>query len=186
MNKRTITWRHILSAAVLLGLALACQLPGGETAPPAPEHEAESTVEVIAEAQAPTAESGAEPAEATLETSEPEPAPEPLELHPLLSLAGILEMENLMPTEGVGVRPRLAWQAVDGAALYAIVIFEADGTPYWAWRHAETGVFVGGIDEALPETNEGPRIGAGMSWQVVAYDADLTPIAAGGIWPIAP
>jgi hypothetical protein len=98
----------------------------------------------------------------------------------------MIEMENLMLNSGVGIRPRLEWQEIPGAISYAIVIFEPDGTPYWAWPTAQTWVYVAGIDEPLPEENEGPILIEGMTWQVVAYDAEETPIAVGGPWAIGP
>ena len=66
------------------------------------------------------------------------------------------------------------------------MIFEPDGTPYWAWSTEQIWIYVAGIDEPLPEENEGPVIAGVMTWQVVAYDANEIPIAVGGPWRIAP
>jgi hypothetical protein len=104
----------------------------------------------------------------------------------MLLFPGIIAMENLMPLEGVGLRPRFEWQTIDDAEHYGIIVFDPDGTPYWAWRGETPWVYLGGIDEPLPEINEGPILIDGMSWRIVAYDADEVPIATGGPWAIAP
>lgn len=106
--------------------------------------------------------------------------------NPLLIFPGMLEMENLVPASGGGARPRLEWQAVESAVYYNIVVYEPDGTPYWAWRTKDTSVYVAGIDAPLPEEYEGPVIAVGMTWQVIAENEDQAPIAVGGPWPIAP
>jgi len=111
---------------------------------------------------------------------------EPMTLNPLLIFPGIIEMENLVPASGVGVRPLLDWQEVDNAVYDNIVVYEPDGTPYWAWRTKDTSVYVAGIDAPLPEEKEGPVIADGMTWQVTAENEDKAPIAVGGPWSIAP
>jgi len=167
-------------------LLMACSLANNAGTPASPP----GTEEVSLAGETPT--KADEPAEVLDETPAPTDEPDgdntglPPGKHPLLIFPGIVEMENLMPESGVGIRPRLEWQAVDGAAYYDMVIFEADGTPYWSWRTEETGVYVAGIDEPLPEENEGPIIADGMSWQVVAYDSSQAPVGAGGPWPIGP
>ena len=126
----------------------------------------------------------------TLPISEdPEEAPQSQEVessHPLLFFPDIIEIQNMMPLSGVGERPQLEWQMIQGAELYGITVFEPDGTPYWAWRGNRIWVYLGGIDEPLLLENEGPIIVPEMTWQVVAYNGEEIPIAAGGPWPIAP
>jgi hypothetical protein len=104
----------------------------------------------------------------------------------LLLFPDMLLMENLMPTQGVGERPRFEWQSIDGASYYGIVIYTPDDTPYWAWRGREPWVYLGGIEEALPDINEGPILIEGMTWRIVAYNEQDVPIATGGPWAIAP
>ena len=89
------------------------------------------------------------------------------------------------PTEDVGPRPELAWEPVEGAALYQVVLFAPDGSAYWAWQGTETSVPVGGRP-LLREEARGPRVANGMSWSVAAYDADGLPIALSEQRPISP
>jgi hypothetical protein len=104
----------------------------------------------------------------------------------LLLFPDMITMENIMPLQGVGLRPRFEWQTINGAAHYGIIILDPKGSPYWGWRGEKPWVYLGGIDEPLPEINEGPILIDGMSWRIVAYDANEVPIATGGPWAIAP
>jgi hypothetical protein len=185
MDKRLIkyhpTKRFLL---FLIPLLLACGVIDNvvET-PPSSEKNANVPAMVETATIEEPDESAIQPEEAAATSAVPNQAVEP---NPLLIIPGIIEMENLMPESGVGIRPRLEWQEVEGALIYNIVVFEPDGTPYWAWRAEGTSVYVAGIDEPLPEGKEGPILADGMTWQVIAYDEDSTPIAVGGPWPISP
>jgi hypothetical protein len=173
---RKIDWLALYVVFVLL--PIACGLPDAGTTAEGPIDTPEATGQLEpspTETPLPLAVTPTAPPEAAL-----------LEPHPLLGLPGMVEMQNLVPESGLGGRPRLEWQEIAGATSYGIVIFEPDGTPYWAWQRELTWVYVAGIDEALPEQYEGPVITEGMSWYVVAYDEARAPIAVGGPWPIAP
>lgn len=89
------------------------------------------------------------------------------------------------PESGGGLRPRLIWDAVDGADHYAVYLYAPSGEAYWAWRGRETEVFVGGATQ-LADGSPGPSVSDGMSWAVVAYDADLLPVAASPMRSITP
>jgi hypothetical protein len=80
---------------------------------------------------------------------------------------------------GGGAQPLLEWEPVSGAASYDVVLYDADGAPYWAWSGETTQVAVG--DGAAD-----PTVTAGMTWSVTAYDADGTPLAGATALPIAP
>lgn len=88
------------------------------------------------------------------------------------------------PESGGGERPVLAWEPVDGADHYAVVVLDPDGQPYWGWRTADTVVRVGVGDRA--EGVPGPRVADGMTWSVVAHGADGIPVAASARRPIEP
>lgn len=65
-----------------------------------------------------------------------------------------------------------------------MTVFGPDDAPYWSWEGAEPSVGVGGAD--LPDEAAGPAISEGMSWVVVAHDADGAPIALSEQRPISP
>jgi hypothetical protein len=70
-----------------------------------------------------------------------------------------------------GERPRFSWPAVGDAAEYSLVVQTLKGKPYWAWRGAETTVFLGGIDEPSKDAS-GPILTKEAQWQVIAYAPD--------------
>lgn len=89
------------------------------------------------------------------------------------------------PEAGGGFRPELQWDAIDGADHYGVYLYAPSGDVYWSWRGMETQVFVGGAIQ-LSDSAPGPSVADGMSWAVIAYDADLIPVAASPMRPIAP
>lgn len=95
---------------------------------------------------------------------------------------GLVELTT--PVTGGGPRPVLSWEPVDGAAVYAVVVHDVDGAPYWGWELEDTSVRLG--LEERPDSAPGPRVAEGMTWSVVAYDADWLPLAASERRPIAP
>lgn len=83
-----------------------------------------------------------------------------------LELPGI---GGLVLEPGPGNRPTLRWDPVAEATRYFVVVSTADGGPYWATGTDTTSVTVAeGFDPAF----EGPRIVGGMTWLVLAYDAE--------------
>ena len=98
---------------------------------------------------------------------------------------GLETIEVLTPESGGGERPDFAWTAVDGATSYQVTLLAPDGTFYWGWDGDETSVPLGGFPRLVPAAT-GPRLVSGMSWTVMAFDAEFRPIAAGGPNPIGP
>ena len=135
----------------------------------------------------PDDEAAPERATASVAVSSPSAAPEVTEEPTPFLLAygidvGLVELTT--PVAGGGPRPVLAWEPVDGAEVYAVVVHDVDGAPYWGWELEETSVRLGLEDR--PDTAPGPRAAEGMTWSVVAYDADWLPLAASERRPIAP
>jgi hypothetical protein len=75
------------------------------------------------------------------------------------------------------VRPLLSWEPIDGATVYAVTVTAPTGLAYWAWRTDTTSVHLGG-DPRLDDGQSGPSTVPGMTWSVLAFDADGRPIAA--------
>jgi hypothetical protein len=91
----------------------------------------------------------------------------------------------LTPTAGGGIRPTLEWEGVEGADRYGVYLYDQEGKLYWSWQGRETSIPVGGKPR-LEEDALGPQVSDGMSWTVIAFDADQAPLAAGGPRAIAP
>lgn len=86
---------------------------------------------------------------------------------------------------GGGIRPLLEWEPVAGVDHYGVYLYAPGGSIYWSWTGTVTAVHVGG-EPQLRDGAPGPSIVDGMSWAVIAYDADLLPIAVSPQRPIAP
>lgn len=98
-----------------------------------------------------------------------------------------LTIELTTPVDGGGPWWELAWEPVDEADGYSVTVYSPQGRAYWAWNGAETSVVVGGFDEPPPsDASVEPRLEPGMTWDVVAYDAEEAMIAQSGVRPIGP
>jgi hypothetical protein len=106
---------------------------------------------------------------------------------PAASFYGSFDTVIVQRTEvtGVGIRPLLEWEAVPGVDHYGVYLYAPSGAAYWAWRGSETQVYVGGAEQIRADA-AGPSVTEGMNWAVVAYDAELLPIAASPMRPISP
>lgn len=109
------------------------------------------------------------PADATTTT---EPAPS----GPSSPALGLPEL-TLLTEPSEDQRPLLEWEPVDGAQQYSVSVFAPSGRGYWAWRTDGTSVPLGG-EPRLRDDVSGPSTAPGMTWSVVALDADGRPIAA--------
>lgn len=89
---------------------------------------------------------------------------------PFLPGLGLESITQTTPESGGGPRPLLSWNPINGAAEYTVVVFDAEGTPWWSWRGEATEVFIGGFETAVELG--GPRAAAGVTWVVYAYDSD--------------
>lgn len=121
------------------------------------------------------------PEDAPTETTEPAVEVDP-RYEALIGALGSIELTT--DESGGGDRPVLSWEPVADAANYRVVVLDADGQPYWGWTTTETELVVGAVER--PEGAPGPRIAEGMSWSVIADDADGIPIAVSARQPIAP
>ena len=104
----------------------------------------------------------------------------------LLPGVNVPEIELLTPTEGVGLKPKFEWKAVDGATVYSLMLKNADGETYWAWMGNTTYIYLGSALTAPPEDSAGPILQPGMSWAVAAYDAEHHLLATSVFRSISP
>ncbi len=89
---------------------------------------------------------------------------------PALPMANGVEMVQLTDKSGGGPRPMLAWEPVAEAASYTVVVYDADGAPWWSWAGTDTEVVIGGV-ETDTEIG-GPRAVEGARWTVMAFDTE--------------
>lgn len=105
---------------------------------------------------------------------------------PFAPFAGAAAIELLTPTSDAGLKPLFEWSPVENASRYSVFLQFSDGQPYWSWSGAGTSVYLGGYDSAPPDDSAGPVLLDGMSWAVVAFDAQGTVIASSHLQPISP
>lgn len=189
--------RRLQMVAVAVGLVLtAC---GGEdttgvaeTMATAPSTTASTSGEP--ETSAPGPETSAPQSETTfpngggVETTgapaTPEPADPVEQGEPLFAgLDGQLDL--VTPTSGGGIRPELEWEPFPGADHYSLYLYAPDGSVYWVWSGMGTSVHVGG-EPQLRDGAPGPSVIGGMSWAVMAHDANQIAIAVSARRSISP
>jgi hypothetical protein len=158
-GKRLLGW---IVLSIIVTMAPACSSTGTTEVPPE-----EGVTPAVTTAVPPTAE----PTEAS---------------KMLIEVPGVEEITLTTPEEGAGVKPQFAWEPVDGAARYTLVLYTAGGDPYWAWDGAATSVYLGGSDTEPREDSAGPVLSPGMSWAVMAFDGDNRLIGSSVLRPISP
>ncbi len=168
--------RTLLLAVGVVLVATACSAGGDDTeSVPSTSSTTTSTSSSTTQQVATTATTTTA---ATTTTTSIAPQSEPL-------LIGAAPVIQLTATEGVGVRPTLGWEAVEGADSYFLVVKDDAGAAYWAWDGSETSIPLGGAD--FPEDfGNGPTIGPGYTWSVSAYAEDGTFLAISGDRPLSP
>ncbi len=125
------------------------------------------------------------PAEPTTDNAPVDAAPE-LPAGELDGVAGVSPISVTTPVTGNGAKPLLAWEPVDGAVDYVVILQTADGNGYWAWTGADNQVWLGGSEtEPAPDT-EGPILFEPMLLSVYASSADGTAVGASETIEIAP
>lgn len=87
-----------------------------------------------------------------------------------LPMANGVVIEQLTDKRGGGVRPTLAWSEIAGSESYTVVVYDAEGSPWWSWSGPGTEVVIGGV-ETDAEIG-GPRADSGVRWIVMAFDVD--------------
>lgn len=151
---------HKLLLPLLLALALLATGCSGSSGVGAPVREEEATPS----AESATQEITTEPQESTTTTMPDVPD------EPGLPMANGVEIEQLTDKRGGGPRPVLEWSAVSDSESYTVVVYDAEGAPWWSWSGPGTKVVIGGVET----DNEigGPRADVGVRWIVMAFDAD--------------
>jgi hypothetical protein len=91
---------------------------------------------------------------------------------------------ELQPADEGGPHPTLAWDPVDDAATYWLVVRDGSGDAYWAWTGADTSVRLGGGDRA--GLNQTAALHEPMTWSVTAIDGSGNVIAFSDVATVAP
>lgn len=105
---------------------------------------------------------------------------------PFLPMSGIASIDLLTPPSGAGSKPHFEWSAIEGALQYTLFLQFTDGQPYWSWTGSGTSIYLGGSDSPPPEDAAGPVLLDGMSWAVIALDAEGNVIASSNLQQISP
>ncbi len=178
MTRSTI---NFLLAVLFVLLTTACAASPDEVTEPDPTRTL--ATEPTAPVPSPTIERPTEVPQEAQPTKAPTEAPPPSSQPDFLDFLDAITINT--PVSGGGTRPILAWEPVNGADRYGVYLYAPGGRLYWSWQGREPSVPVGGRPQ-LREDALGPSVTEGMTWMVIAYDADQFPIAAGGLRPIDP
>lgn len=159
MSTQTNHWLATITALVAIWLAAtSCSTEDASsgtspTTASAESADAETTTANEAEGDAPDGDA----------TTTPQPDPEP-------------QVFELIITQATspGPRPMLAWDSIDGATSYDLIVLDAEGTPYWAWSGEAAGVHLGGVEN--PDA-VGAWVFEPLTWIVTARDNEGQPLA---------
>lgn len=100
---------------------------------------------------------------------------------------GLPQIKLLKPAaSGGGEVPNFAWEAVQDATRYRLVVTDAAGKFLWAWNGADTAVNLGGLPGDRPADISGPVITPGCNWSVIAFNAAGKAMSASDIRPVSP
>jgi len=156
---------------VLILAAMACSLPGGS----APN---ETTPAVDGNVSPPDSESVEEPTQEIIDSAS--------DSNLFLPLDPEQELELLTPEAGNGSHPLFEWEAVAGADLYMLFVFDGENGAYWAWEGDQTQIYLGGFHEEPPSDIDGPVLLEPMTWAVIAATEDGEYVGSSVVKTIAP
>ncbi len=170
---------------ILVVLALSAGCGGDDSTNP--ENSSEASVPDTEEPESADAAddvvAGADPAPEPVVNPTPEPTPLLEAGLPFPADAPVII--QLTAPQGGGARPLLAWEPVEGAAVYYVFVYAETSELYWAAVTTETEVFVGGAVQ-IPDDRDGPRIATGYSWVVYAEDSEGNPVGSSPQATISP
>jgi hypothetical protein len=174
------------TAASVALLLVALLLAGCSGAPQATDSPGPASAEPVARPETPGAPPPTDEPSSLAPTSDPGDATDSPDGTPAPLFGGIAARVVLLtPISGGGTRPLLEWEPIPDADHYGAYVYAPDGSIYWAWTGRQTSVHVGG-EPQLREGAAGPSVVDGMSWAVIAYDAELLPMAVSELRPISP
>ena len=167
----------ILLLTAMVGLIAACSTPQ-ETTFESSSTESQTASTSVSMATS-TSEEPTEIPQEALPTETPSPS------NQIDFLEYLDRITLITPLSGGGTRPVMEWEPFEGADRYGVYLYAPGDRLYWSWQGRETSVPVGGFPQ-LREDALGPSIADGMTWMVIAYDADQFPLAASELRPISP
>lgn len=170
-------------AASLAAAALVAGCSGGDNADDvATDETSASESTIVDETDGPETSGSENPSTSPATTTEPVAEPDLEASLPLPDTAAIVQTTAI---SGGGARPLLGWEPVEGAVSYIVIVFTADGDPYWSAVTDQDEIYVGGPVQ-IPDDNDGPRVADGYTWVVYADAADGAMLASSPQRPISP
>jgi hypothetical protein len=157
----------------------------GPTAAPFVTDAADTTIAIPTEVTTTAPPTTAPPTTASPSTTEATTTTTTTTTEPEGVVAGLPTLGLLTAGSGLGERPLLQWETVDGAAAYVVTVNHPDGGPLWAWEGPATEVPYGGGPADDPDTT-GARLDQAARWFVAAFDAEGRLLAVSGRVDIAP
>lgn len=167
MRRRWAPW--LLLGAVVIGGCSAGDEPGASATRDASEENDAADRSGSTEGTSATAPSGSilDPVDGTVAPTTVSPTTSPA----VLGIGG--SVVQTTPTSGNPPTPLLAWEPVDGAESYSVIVLDPDGATWWSWDGPELEVALGGVGSAPAAL----RTAAGVSWAVLAQAEDGTVLA---------
>lgn len=184
--------RPTLIAAICTVLAVSCS--GGDDAAPgstaeAPPSSVGPTTTPTADADDSTPDTSAVGTATTgaAVTSTTAPATSTTTTVPDEPLLAALDLVVVRAPLGAdaGPTPEFAWEPVDGAGDYRLVVLGPAG-PIWAWQGTDTSVWLGGTSVEPPPGSTRLAIVEETCWSVVARADDGAIVAASSVRPVTP
>lgn len=177
--RRVLKTHRVFAASVFAAMVLATSCGGGDDGAGPLGDDADSPSSLS------SAPATSEAATGTTSTSTPQAPTSTVvtETQPLID--GVPLLRALTPTADVGIRPVLEWEPVAGAATYRAVVLDSEGQATWMWTGDEVTVPYGGA--LFPQDHgDGPVVGAGSTWSVVALDDRREVLAISERRPLEP
>lgn len=106
---------------------------------------------------------------------------------PRVPVPDVAPIELLTPVAGGGAWPQLDWEPVADGERYRVRVYGPDGRAFWGWMGTDDQVIFGGFPRT-PEDGSAvtPQVLDGMSWSVIAFDADGRIVGQSGERPLEP
>lgn len=177
---------HVRTLAPLLAALLVLVACDDDASTSEPTEDRDAAVDDEVEPEDAAVEDDAEPDDADGDGGTAPSASEQ-EQPPRLPVPDAAAIELHTPVSGEGAWPQLDWAAVTNAERYRLTVYGPDGRAFWRWTGTDDQVVFGGFTRS-PEDGSAvtPQVLDGMSWSVIAFDADGRIVAQSDERPLGP